>query len=136
MNEAKEVRLVFNPGKHGTVGLHAVITMSGDRAGALPQPTRRGYTFLGWYTVPDGAAAAKLLCACRAAGVPTLLIGNGSNLLVGDGGVRGVVWRFDPKTAEMATDGETVTCGAGVPLRIFLGVWDSGTRLVGFYRAL
>ena len=56
MNEAKEVRLVFNPGKHGTVGLHAVITMSGDRAGALPQPTRRGYTFLGWYTVPDGAA--------------------------------------------------------------------------------
>ena len=47
MNEAKEVRLVFNPGKHGTVGLHAVITMSGDRAGALPQPTRRGYTFLG-----------------------------------------------------------------------------------------
>lgn len=67
-------------------------------------------------TVPDGAAAAKLLCACRAAGVPTLLIGNGSNLLVGDGGVRGVVWRFDPKTAEMAADGETVTCGAGVPL--------------------
>ena len=58
MNEAKEVRLVFNPGKHGTVGLHAVITMSGDRAGALPQPTRRGYTFLGWYTVPDGAAGA------------------------------------------------------------------------------
>ena len=60
MNEAKEVRLVFNPGKHGTVGLHAVITMSGDRAGALPQPTRRGYTFLGWYTVPDGAAGGDM----------------------------------------------------------------------------
>lgn len=59
MNEAKEVRLVFNPGKHGTVVLHAVITMSGDRAGALPQPTRRGYTFLGWYTVPDGAAGGE-----------------------------------------------------------------------------
>lgn len=59
MNEEKEVRLVFNPGKHGTVGLHAVITMSGDRAGALPQPTRRGYTFLGWYTVPDGAAGGE-----------------------------------------------------------------------------
>lgn len=59
MNEAKEVRLVFNPGKHGTVGLHAVITMSGDRAGALPQPTRQGYTFLGWYTVPDGAAGGE-----------------------------------------------------------------------------
>lgn len=59
MNEAKEVRLVFNPGKRGTVGLHAVITMSGDRAGALPQPTRRGYTFLGWYTVPDGAAGGE-----------------------------------------------------------------------------
>ena len=59
MNDAKEVRLVFNPGKHGTVGLHAVITMSGDRAGALPQPTRRGYTFLGWYPVPDGAAGGE-----------------------------------------------------------------------------
>lgn len=59
MNDAKEVRLVFDPGKHGTVGLHAVITMSGDRAGALPQPTRRGYTFLGWYTVPDGAAGGE-----------------------------------------------------------------------------
>lgn len=59
MNDAKEVRIVFNPGKHGTVGLHAVITMSGDRAGALPQPTRRGYTFLGWYTVPDGAAGGE-----------------------------------------------------------------------------
>ena len=59
MNEAKEVRLVFNPGKHGTVGLHAVITMSGDRAGALPQPTRRGYPFLGWYTGPDGAAGGE-----------------------------------------------------------------------------
>ena len=70
MNEAKEVRLVFNPGKHGTVGLHAVITMSGDRAGALPQPTRRGYTFLGWYTVPDGAAGDVLFPSGRAGNFP------------------------------------------------------------------
>ena len=67
-------------------------------------------------TVPDGRGAAALLAACRAADVPTLLVGNGSNLLVGDGGVRGVVWRFDPKTAEIAADGADIICGAGVPL--------------------
>lgn len=71
MNEAKEVRLVFNPGKHGTVGLHAVITMSGDRAGALPQPTRRGYTFLGWYTVPDGAAGGEHINSSTVIGADT-----------------------------------------------------------------
>lgn len=71
MNDAKEVRLVFNPGKHGTVGLHAVITMSGDRAGALPQPTRRGYTFLGWYTVPDGAAGGEHINSSTVIGADT-----------------------------------------------------------------
>mgnify|MGYP002579354273 FL=1 len=71
MNDAKEVRLVFDPGKHGTVGLHAVITMSGDRAGALPQPTRRGYTFLGWYTVPDGAAGGEHINSSTVIGADT-----------------------------------------------------------------
>lgn len=69
-------------------------------------------------TLPDGKAAATLLAACREKGIPTLLLGNGSNLLVGDRGVRGVVWRLDPKTAActLASDGMTVFCDAGLPL--------------------
>ncbi len=59
MNDAREVRLVFDPGRHGTVGLRAVTALCGDRAGALPQPVRRGYTFLGWYTVPDGTEGGQ-----------------------------------------------------------------------------
>lgn len=71
MNDAKEVRLVFDPGKHGTVGLRAVTALCGDRAGALPQPTRRGYTFLGWYTVPDGAAGGQHIGSSTVIGADT-----------------------------------------------------------------
>ena len=68
-------------------------------------------------TLPDTAAAAALLTACRENAVPTFLLGNGSNLLVGDKGMRGVVWRFDPAAAKaVLTDEETIVCDAGMPL--------------------
>ncbi len=68
-------------------------------------------------TVPDGAAASMLLAACRAEQIPTFLLGNGSNLLIGDKGIRGVVWRLDAHTAACrAVDKNTVTCDAGLPL--------------------
>ncbi len=69
-------------------------------------------------TVPDGAAAKKLLAACRERDIPTFLLGNGSNLLIGDRGMRGVAWRFDPKRAacERMADGVTLRCDAGMPL--------------------
>lgn len=56
MNQEKQVRLLFDPGKRGSVGLRAVNALRGDRAGALPKPVRKGYRFLGWYTAPDGSA--------------------------------------------------------------------------------
>lgn len=68
-------------------------------------------------TVPDSMAAGKLLACCRNTDVPTLLLGNGSNLLVGDRGVRGVVWRFDPDSAAcVQADDRTLCCDAGTPL--------------------
>jgi UDP-N-acetylmuramate dehydrogenase len=45
--------------------------------------------------------------------VPVTAIGVGSNLLVRDGGVRGVVVRLGRGFAEIAADGETVRSGAG-----------------------
>lgn len=67
-------------------------------------------------TVPNGAAAGKLLTACRKTDTPAFLLGNGSNLVVGDKGIRGVTWRFDPKAAEITVDGTAIVCDAGVPL--------------------
>lgn len=69
-------------------------------------------------TVSDGEAAEKLLSLCRETETPAFLLGNGSNLLVGDEGVRGVVWRLDPKTAKAAIldDGQTVVCDGGMTL--------------------
>ncbi len=68
-------------------------------------------------TLPNGAAAAVLLAACRETDTPAFLIGNGSNLLVGDKGMRGVTWRFDPARAAVFLQGETtVVCDAGMSL--------------------
>jgi len=56
------------------------------------------------------------LCAFLAAlpeDVPVLVIGVGSNLLVRDGGVRGVVIRLLGPFAGIDVDGETVRAGAG-----------------------
>lgn len=44
--------------------------------------------------------------------VPVTLLGVGSNMLVRDGGVRGVVIRLGGSFAEIAVDGNTVTAGA------------------------
>ncbi len=45
--------------------------------------------------------------------VPVTVIGYGSNLLVRDGGVAGVVVRMGKRMAEIAIDGEDVSAGAG-----------------------
>ncbi len=44
-----------------------------------------------WARPRDPEALAILLSACHAAGVPVMCVGGGSNLLVRDGGIRGVV---------------------------------------------
>ena len=49
----QEIQLIFNPGK-GSVTLSRITAVVGDRVGALPKATRKGYTFGGWYLAPDG----------------------------------------------------------------------------------
>ena len=44
--------------------------------------------------LPGADAAAQVLRLCKQEGIPHLLIGNGSNLLVGDKGIRGAVLRL------------------------------------------
>ena len=56
------------------------------------------------------------LRAAKHAGVPVTLIGNGSNLLVRDGGIRGLVIRIASDCAGMSRDGDAIRAKAGVTL--------------------
>jgi len=45
--------------------------------------------------------------------IPAYVLGVGSNLLVRDGGIRGVVLRLGKTFAEVTVDGDQIICGAG-----------------------
>lgn len=78
--------------------------------------------------LPHEAAAQAVLAACQRAEISPFFLGNGSDLLVGDRGIRGVVLRWDGKRQEpqLLPDG-TVECPAGVSLqRLCLFARDRG----------
>ena len=66
------------------------------------------------------AAANEIPLALRAAkqaGVPVTLIGNGSNVLVRDGGIRGLVIRIDGSMAAIRQEGDTLHVQSGALIR-------------------
>lgn len=67
-------------------------------------------------TAPDAAGACAVLSAGKAAGVPVTLVGNGSDLIVGDRGIRGAVLRLAAQPPVLLPDGIHVQCGAGTTL--------------------
>ena len=71
--------------------------------------------------------------AGKPADVPVTVIGVGSNLLVRDGGVPGVVIRLGKGFAEIKTAGTTVTAGAGaLDLNVALSARDAGVAGLEF----
>jgi UDP-N-acetylmuramate dehydrogenase len=52
----------------------------------------------------------------RISDVPYFILGNGTNVIVRDGGFRGAVVQIGPAFADIEISGETVTAGAGAPL--------------------
>jgi UDP-N-acetylmuramate--L-alanine ligase/UDP-N-acetylenolpyruvoylglucosamine reductase len=106
--------------------------------GPAPGPSLASRTTLGvggvaetWAPVTDEKALCWLIRACRQEGVPFRVIGAGSNLLISDLGVRGVVCRLEgPAFAGVRREGErVVVAGAGVPLNRLLdrmGSWGLG----------
>lgn len=63
------------------------------------------------------AALSALLQACRDNDIPYLVVGNGSNLLVSDRGVRGAVLRLSAPMSEIeALDDGKIRCAAGASL--------------------
>ncbi|OTN77413.1 UDP-N-acetylenolpyruvoylglucosamine reductase [Enterococcus sp. 8G7_MSG3316] len=65
---------------------------------------------------PKRAAEVKqLVDYCRASDIPWLVLGNASNLIVRDGGIRGLVIML-AEMNEIAVDGTTITVAAGAKL--------------------
>lgn len=56
------------------------------------------------------------LASARKAGVPATVIGNGSNLIVRDGGIRGLVLRICGSYSAITRDGDTITAQSGALL--------------------
>jgi UDP-N-acetylmuramate dehydrogenase len=64
----------------------------------------------------SGAQLRELLGWAKATGAPVAVVGSGSNLLIADEGVRGLVMKLDRKLALIAHEGERIVCGGGARL--------------------
>jgi len=80
---------------------------------------------------PDTAHLPEVIALCKKHHLPYYVIGNGSNLLVGDKGIRGVVIAMTNRTGEITCDGEIITAGAGATLGQ-IAVLAAGNGLTGF----
>jgi UDP-N-acetylmuramate dehydrogenase len=64
----------------------------------------------------SGAQLRELLGWAKATGASVAVVGSGSNLLIADEGVRGLVMKLDRKLALIAHEGERIVCGGGARL--------------------
>ena len=71
--------------------------------------------------IDSAAEISVALRAARAAGVPVTIIGNGSNLLVRDGGIRGLVMRISQPMSAITREGDTLHVQAGATLPAVAG---------------
>lgn len=69
-----------------------------------------------WFVEPfDEQGVCATVSACRERGLPLRILGGGSNVLVADAGVRGVVMHLG-NLSRMQREGRRVTVGAGVTM--------------------
>jgi UDP-N-acetylenolpyruvoylglucosamine reductase len=64
----------------------------------------------------SGAQLKELLAWAKTVGVEVAIVGSGSNLLIADEGVRGLVMKLDRKLALIKHEGERLMCGGGARL--------------------
>lgn len=86
----------------------------------IPDAEMRSYTTLklggkaDWLAMPGSSEeTAGLLREARERGIPVTVIGHGSNLLVKDGGIRGLVIRIGKDMNRIETRGKEITAQAG-----------------------
>lgn len=68
------------------------------------------------FATPDERTLPDVIRLCRTYGLPCQVIGNGSNLLVGDKGIRGLVISMVSGMDLLRTEGDKVEAGAGTLL--------------------
>ena len=95
--------------------------IAGKGAVLLDEPMSRHTTFrvggpADIYVAPDLTGLPQVIAYCRKYGIPCLVIGNGSNLLCGDGGVSGVVVEIGKRISDIQIEGTEVTAEAGALL--------------------
>jgi len=102
---------------------------SRDSPTTVPSIVQRGYSLARMSTIRTGGEAEyfaragsgaqlrELLAWARAAQVPVAIVGSGSNLLIADEGVRGLVVKLDRKLALIQREGpRRIVCGGGARL--------------------
>jgi len=68
--------------------------------------------------LPSAEVAGQVIALCAQESIPTLVIGNGSNLLVGDKGIRGAVLRLADNGADpVLLDDTRLFAPGGMPLK-------------------
>lgn len=69
-----------------------------------------------FYLMPEAAQLPAVMDILASHTVPVTVIGNGSNLLVADSGIRGAVIEIGSRMSNISIDGETITAQAGALL--------------------
>lgn len=70
-----------------------------------------------YFLMPDkGTDVGRIVKICKESGIPYFILGNGSNLLVGDGGYRGAVIQIYKNMSAVTVEGTEITVQAGALL--------------------
>lgn len=85
-----------------------------------------------YFLVPEsGEEAGEIIKICKQTDIPYFILGNGSNLLVGDGGYRGVVIQIYRNMSAVTTEGTIITAQSGALLSSVAAVAKNAS-LTGF----
>ena len=85
-----------------------------------------------YFLVPEsGEEAGEIIKICKQTDIPYFILGNGSNLLVGDGGYRGVVIQIYRNMSAVTTEETIITAQAGALLSSVAAVAKNAS-LTGF----
>ena len=83
------------------------------------------------FVTPDAESLPVVIALCKKHHLPYHIIGNGSNLLVGDKGIKGVVIAVTNRMGDILCEGDVITAGAGCTLAQ-IAVLAAGNGLTGF----
>src|SRR5436190_8221355 len=87
--------------------------------------------------MPEDEADLAYLLARLSADVPVTVVGLGSNLIVRDAGVPGIVVRLGRGFAGVTIEGERVRAGAAVPdLKVAQAAQEAGVGGLAFFRGI